>query len=276
MSAKSKPTRRNRRKKRNNQDLHRWRKVAVALLSVLFFVPFTKAFYVHGAFLIWCAVASTILLLCLALVLLEWHVWKRNVVPGRVGLLVLSGLIVAGGFWAQRRLPMPSPPRRAWLRLSDEEMRAFVASLSSQTEPRSHVRLGCPAANEDTCVLAAPFLNAFKRGHFFVENDRMERVILSTPTSGVVVSSYGHADAYDPQDPDQGKWVEQTTSLSTIEDAFAAIGIKTGASADESLPKDVITIYFGIEPDERTEQDRALRRQQRQEAEEEIKHPKTP
>jgi hypothetical protein len=262
-------------KKRYDPDHHRWRKVAATLLSILFFVPFTISFYVQGAWFVWSVVASIVLLLCLANVLLEWHVWKRKSMLGRLALLVICSVLIMGGFKWQSRIRVP-PTRRPWLRITDEEMREFVASLASQTEPREHVRLGCPAANEDICVLAAPFLDAFKRGHFFVENDQMYRVTLSKPTSGVILSSYGHADAFDPQDPDQGKWVHQTASLDTIEDAFAAIGINAGGSADESLPKDVISVHFGIEPDERVDKQRELRRKQKQQAEEEIRHQQTP
>jgi hypothetical protein len=155
-------------------------------------------------------------------------------------------------------------------------MHKFVATLASQKEQRERVRLGCPAANEDICVLAAPFIDAFKRGHFFVEGDQIYRVTLGKPTGGVIISSYGHADAFDPQDPDQGKWVRQTPSLDTIEEAFAVIGINATGGADESLQNDVITVYFGIEPDERTDKQRESLRKQRRQAEEEFRRQQTP
>lgn len=74
-----------------------------------------------------------------------------------------------------------------------------------------------------------------------------------------------------------GKWVKQTPSLSTIEDAFGEIGINTIGLADESMPQDLILIYFGIEPDEATDKQRESLRKQRQEAERQIREsPQTP
>jgi len=170
----------------------------------------------------------------------------------------------------KRFIKLVPEPRRQWLHFTDAEMATFVSTLASQAKERQHVKLGCPAADENICVLAAPFLNAFKRGHFIVDNDQIFRVVLGKPESGIVISAYGHADKFDPQDPDQGKWVQQTPSLSTVEDAFAAIGVNTGASADETLPESVISVYFGIEPNAQTNEERKARRIRRQDAEREI------
>lgn len=262
-------------KKRHVLDRHRWRKVAATLLSILFFVPFTLSFYVHGRWFVWCVVASIVLLLCLACILLEWHVWKRKYTLRRLALLLICTLLITAGFKWQSKIRVASP-RHPWLRFTDEEMHEFVATLASQKEQRDRVRLGCPAGHEDICVLAAPFMDAFKRGHFLVEGDQIYRVTLGKPTAGVIISSYGHADAFDPQDPDQGKWVRQTPSLDTIEEAFGTIGINAAGGADESLPNDVITIYFGIEPDERTDKQRESLRKQRRQAQEEFHRQQTP
>lgn len=246
-----------------NQDKHRWRKVATALLSVAFFVPFTTVFYLHGPGFVWSVVASVALLLALILVLLEWHVWKQGSAWARFCLICFCGLLSVGGFMWQSRIEKLSPPHRPWLRFTDEERRRFIATLAAQTEPRERVRIGCPAANEDICVLATPFVDAFKRGHFIVENDRVDRVTLSKPAAGVVLFKYGHADAFDPQDPNQGKWTEITKSLETVESAFGEIGINSRIMSDETIPKDVIGVYFGIEPYEPVERDdlRKLRRE---------------
>jgi hypothetical protein len=81
-----------------------------------------------------------------------------------------------------------------------------------------------------------------------VENDRVDRIIPGKPIAGVVLFKYGHADKFDPQDPDQGKWVQYSRSLQTVEKAFASVGIKTTTVADEGLPQDVIGVFFGLEP----------------------------
>jgi len=147
----------------------------------------------------------------------------------------------------------------------------FLVRLASETEPRERVRLGCPAANEEICVLVTPFVDAFKRGHFIVENNRVDRVTLGQAAAGVVLFKYGHADAYNPQDPDQGVWVRQTPSMETIEEAFAQIGINLKQSADEALPEDVIGVYFSIEPYEPVE--RTNLRELRKQAEEQFGTP---
>ena len=184
-------------------------------------------------------------------------------------VLACSALVVGGLKW-QSKIQLPVP-RRPWLRFTEDERREFVALLASQTEPRDRVRLACPTSNEEVCVLAEPFVGDFQRGHFFVENAGITRTILGKPTSGVVLLTYGHADIFDPQNPDMGKWVKQTPSLSKIEDAFGEIGINTIGLADESLPHDLILIYFGIEPDEATDKRRESLRKQRQEAERQIR-----
>jgi hypothetical protein len=256
-----------------NQDKHRWRKVAAVLLSVIFFIPFTVVFYAHGVWFVWCVVTSIALLLALALVLLEWHVWKRKWRLGRISLFFLCGLLMVGGLKWQSSIVSPAA-RRPWLKLTDNERRKFIEVLASQTEPRERIRLGCPAANEDICVRVTPFIDAFKRGHFIVENDRVERLTLGKPTAGVVLFKYGHADAFDPQDPDQGVWVHQSMSLETIEAAFAEIGINAQGSADQNMPEDVLGIYFGIEPSEPIERDNL--RKLRQDAEKQLGHPLKP
>src|SRR6266852_7314819 len=119
------------RKNRYIVDHHRWRKVAATLLSILFFVPFTASFYAHAAWFVCCVVASTVSLLCLACILLEWHVWKRRYTLGRLGLLLICTLLIIGGFKWQSKIP-GTLPRHAWLHFTDEEMHKFVATLASQ------------------------------------------------------------------------------------------------------------------------------------------------
>lgn len=165
----------------------------------------------------------------------------------RIALGILCIFIISAAVWKRPQKQDLIPSARPWLRLTEDERQKFIAVLASQTEPRERVRLGCPAANEEICILVTPFIDAFKRGHFIVENDRIERVTLGKPTGGVVLFKYGHADAFNPQDPDQGVWVNISPSLATVENAFAEIGINAMTSADKSLPQDVIAVYFGIE-----------------------------
>ncbi|MBA3239884.1 MAG: hypothetical protein H0T60_01495 [Acidobacteria bacterium] len=224
---------------------------------MIFAVFFAYVVSAHGILLVWTSVASAITLLGYTLFLLEWYVWREPSERRKARtIFLLAGvlIVVFGGVW-QSRIEKPVPPHRTWLRFTDEERRRFIAALASQTEPRERVRIGCPAANEDICVLVTPFVDAFKRGHFVVENDRVERVTLGKPSAGVILFRYGHADAFDPQDPDQGVWSKITPSLETIEAAFAEIGINSQSSADQQLPEDAVGIYFGIEPHEPIERE---------------------
>ena len=89
----------------------------------------------------------------------------------------------------------------------------------------------------------------FKRAGWVVERDQIERVVPTKPIAGVVLFKYGHADAFDPTDPDQGKWVELSESLLTVMRAFTEVDITTARAADERMPQGVIGVFFGVEPD---------------------------
>lgn len=252
-----------------NQDKRRWRDL------LLWFLPLLTAsviavIAVPDAVRFWVAIVSFLFLLFYLAILLERYIWRTGTQHRklRAALVLAFVLVIAGGVKWHPRPPTPSPPRRPWLRFTDEERQKFISALASQTEPREHVRLGCPAANEEICVLVTPFVDAFKRGHFIVEDNRIDRLTLSQPSAGVVLFKYGHADAYNSQDPDQGVWVRQTPSMETIEEPFAEIGINLTQTADEKMPKDVIGVYFGIEPYEPIE--RKNLKQIRQDAEKEL------
>lgn len=245
----------NRKRRNKNQDKPRWREVFVWIIPLVFAVAVAFIFSPHRTTSIWSSVSALIIGVGYLLFLLEWYVWRET--PERrkariAFLLVGLSIVVFGWIW-QTRIGILPPPPRPWLRFTEEERRRFIATLASQTDPREHVRLGCPAANEDICILVTPFVDAFKRGHFIVENDRVERVTLGKPSAGVLLFRYGHADAFNPQDPDQGVWTKITPSLETIEAAFAEIGINAQSLADENLPQDVVGIYFGVEPHDPTE-----------------------
>lgn len=61
-----------------NQDKHRWRKVLVWLIPLVFFVPFSVAFVAHGFWFVVSVVATAIVFFFYALFLLEWYVWKTT------------------------------------------------------------------------------------------------------------------------------------------------------------------------------------------------------
>jgi hypothetical protein len=251
MTAKHESKKRASKKDYKNQDKHRWRNL-LAWFIPLFAASLIAVIATNGHVRFWTVVASSLGLLLYAWVLLERYI-VRAVVPQkrlRVALGFSFILVVSAAVWNRPQNQSPTTTSRPWLRLTEDERQKFIAVLASQTETRERVRLGCPAANEEICILVTPFIDAFKRGHFIVENDIIERVTLGKPTGGVVLFKYGHADAFNPQDPDQGVWVKISPSLATVESAFAEVGINVTTSADESLPQDVIAIFFGIESKE--------------------------
>jgi hypothetical protein len=154
--------------------------------------------------------------------------------------------LVARDQQPQIRAQQSSP--KAWLELSDEQMAKFIGVLRSHVGPQEQIKLGCAAYSEQTCVASAKFLDAFKRSGWPVLGDKIERVVPAKPIAGVALFKYGHADAFDPQDPDQGKWMELSQSLSTLQRAFAEVGIAAVRLADEQLPKETIGVFFGIDP----------------------------
>ena len=81
-----------------------------------------------------------------------------------------------------------------------------------------------------------------------VQGDQIERVVPTKPIAGVVLFKYGHADTFDPTDPDQGKWVELSESLQTVIRAFTEVDITTASAADERMAQGVIGVFFGVEP----------------------------
>ncbi|HAF12625.1 MAG TPA: hypothetical protein DCK99_02765 [Blastocatellia bacterium] len=61
-----------------NQDKHRWRKVAVWLIPLIFVIPFTIAFSAHGRWFVWSVLSSALVLFGYAVFLMEWYVWREG------------------------------------------------------------------------------------------------------------------------------------------------------------------------------------------------------
>lgn len=229
-----------------NQDKHRWRKVGFALFPIFIGSCLTFILYPHKVVSIWSIVLVLLSSLGFALLMLEWYILRENADRKilRAVFTVLGLLCVLGGAAWQWNLPK----ERLWLVLSDEEKTKFIELLASQTGTRKRVRIGCPVAREDICVLVTPFVDSFKRGRFVVVDDEVERTNLAHPKVGVILFQNGSAAGFDPQNPDHGVWAEVSDSLVTIERAFAEVGIKVQTAADRDFPEDVMGVYFGIEP----------------------------
>jgi amino acid transporter len=230
-----------------------WRDVLLCVIPLA--IGFISTFIgiadsTHKVLALWAGVGAVVAFLFFVLFLAEWYIWreKKERRKFRIAFVALSAAVVVAGFFWQSRIDNPPPPRSPWLTLTDQQKRGFITVLASQTETRERIKIGCPLGNEEICISTTPFIEFFKRGHFVVENDRIDRIIPGKPIAGVVLFKYGHADKFDPQDPDQGKWMRYSESLQTVKKAFASVGIKTTTVADEGLPHDVIGVFFGLEP----------------------------
>lgn len=231
-----------------------WRDILLCVipLAICFISTFIGiAYSTHKVLALWAGVGAVVAFLFFVLFLAEWYIWreKKERRKSRIAFIALSAVVVVAGFIWQSRIDNPPPPRSPWLTLTDQQKRGFITVLASQTETHERIKIGCPLGNEEICISTTPFIEFFKRGHFVVENDRVDRIIPDKPIAGVVLFKYGHADKFDPQDPDQGKWVRYSKSLQTVEKAFASVGIKTTTVADEGLSQDVIGVFFGLEPE---------------------------
>src|SRR5712692_1965796 len=62
----------------SNQDKHRWRKVGVWLIPLVFTILVSFAVSGHGLILVWTGVSAAIILLGYTQFLLEWHIWQED------------------------------------------------------------------------------------------------------------------------------------------------------------------------------------------------------
>jgi hypothetical protein len=144
----------------------------------------------------------------------------------------------------------PAPDERGGGRhrtLTNEQRTGFVEALRSQPPPREEVMVGCPAASEEACVFAAQFIDLFQEAGWVVRGNRVERGMLGKPDAGVVLMKRGEG-TLDPSDPRSGLWVQQSTSMQTLEKAFASADMGTKQSAVVQMPEGVIGVFVGIEP----------------------------
>jgi hypothetical protein len=161
---------------------------------------------------------------------------------GRKPILVMIGILVA--LWIPRMLS----PQNKWLELTLKEKSLFIEALKSEPNPSEQIILSCASSTEEICTFAGEFAELFKRGNWSLKNDNVIRGQLGIPLRGVTILTYGHADKYDRQDPDQGKWISMSSQLQSLIKAFEKIGIRPGLRADETRPETEIVVYFGIEP----------------------------
>lgn len=154
-------------------------------------------------------------------------------------ILIYAGALVLFGRYLEWNLR----------RLASKHREEFVRVLQSQSEPREAVKIGCPSNDEQTCVFAGNFLNLFKVAEWPLQFDSIKRLNLPKPLSGVALFKHG-TGGYDPSLLNSGLWVQETPSLTTIQKAFAKIGMKAQLQkqADVQMPNNLIGVCFGVEP----------------------------
>jgi hypothetical protein len=126
-------------------------------------------------------------------------------------------------------------------RLTAEQQTQFVEILKTEKQPHEEIKLGYASGSEEACVFAGQLL---REAGWLIQGDKVERVILSRPLSGVAVFKRGEGKL-GPSNPKSGLWVEQTPSLIALRESFAKIGIETKTQADAQMPEGVIGVFVG-------------------------------
>jgi hypothetical protein len=127
--------------------------------------------------------------------------------------------------------------------LSIANKKTFVQNLSSCPRPREDVRLSCPGADEQACVLAGEFLELFQAAQWKVVGDQVLRGQIGKPRRGIVLLKRGVTTS--PPPPGSGVWVNMSPSLTALQRAFAGIGQHVETFADAAQPEGVITVFVG-------------------------------
>jgi len=127
--------------------------------------------------------------------------------------------------------------------LSVANKQAFVHMLSSCPHPREEVRLSCPGADEQACVLAGEFLELFQAAQWKVVGDQVLRGQIGKPRRGIVLLKRGLTTS--PPPAGSGVWVNMSPSLTTLQRAFAGAGQQVETFADAAQPEGLITVFVG-------------------------------
>jgi hypothetical protein len=163
--------------------------------------------------------------------------------------LLLWGSLLAAAFIGIGLFGIYVWPHLPYYRsLSSKEMALFNGSLGKAPTGAEKIRLGCPQANEELCVVAGQFLPLFQRAGWSVEGNAVQRLVLPKPLSGVALFEHGEGTA-DPANPDQGLWMSQTKTVVQIVKAFGVVDMPPTSAADATMPVGTLGIYFGPPPE---------------------------
>jgi hypothetical protein len=159
-----------------------------------------------------------------------------------IGLWLLPCvLIVAFGVFV-----WPPNPYYKELTLAGREQ--FMDVLRIQKEPKETLIVKCPSNDEELCTVATTYLQMFQRAGWKTPTGGIERGLYLKSFPGVTISKRPQPGEPDRNNPDVGLWVQQTPSVITIKNAFHQIGVEVRRDADQDLPENTISIYFGPAP----------------------------
>lgn len=156
--------------------------------------------------------------------------WNKIAVWGSMASIL--GLVVSF---------LPSWPAQSIL--SPDRKREFIQTLAACPTPREQIRLSCPAADEQACILAGGLLELFSAADWNVLGDKVVRGQIGKPRRGIVLLKRGKTTQ--PPPPGSGVWVHMSPSLMTLQRAFAGLGLPVKTSANASQPEGVITVFVG-------------------------------
>jgi hypothetical protein len=141
-------------------------------------------------------------------------------------------------------LVVPFPPSwPAQSILSSERKRDFIQTLATSPTPREQIRLSCPGADEQKCILAGGLLKLFIAANWKVLGDQVVRGQLGKPPPRYRSAQARQNDA--TATPGSGVWVVMSHSLVSLQRAFAGLGLPVETSAEASQPEGVITVFVG-------------------------------
>lgn len=141
------------------------------------------------------------------------------------------------------------PPLPYYQTLASRTREDFMNVLKSQREPKETLIVKCPTSSEELCTIATNYLEMFQRAGWRTPTGGIERGYYMKSFPGVTISKRPEPGTVDPNDPVHGLWIFQSPSMVTIQNAFHAVDIIPRQQADQQLPSNVITIYFGPPPE---------------------------
>jgi hypothetical protein len=174
--------------------------------------------------------------------------WVRNATDRKAkasrSIVAMSGMMVLIVLYGWTVWP-PVPYYR---NLTQKEKEQFMEILKSQKEPREQLKLTCPSNDEGLCVIATGYLELFQRAGWSTPTGGIERGLYGKSVSGISIAKKPEPGTADPNNPNLGLWVPQTVSIVTIIKAFDSLNLKVNRIAEQDLPENMISIYFGPQP----------------------------